>query len=67
MYNPFMWHIIRGRNKFIIRKLTMLGFDYWDERNAYIWHSLDMGHKYCGHDTLTDAQMVVAGLKVKKV
>jgi hypothetical protein len=67
MYNPFKWHIIKYRNRFILRKLTLLGFCYLDNTNNHQWLSIDDGWTYGGFNTKTDAQVLLLSLKVERV
>jgi hypothetical protein len=67
MYNPFKWHIITYRNRFLVRKLTLLGFVYQDKTDEMRWYCLEKGIKYCSFATKTDAQMFLSTLKVERV
>jgi hypothetical protein len=67
MYNPFKWHIIKYRNRFILRKLVVLGFIYLDKTDKYKWLSIDTGWTYGGFNTKTDAQVLLLSLKVERV
>ena len=63
----FKWHIIKYRNRYIVRKLTLMGFVYMDRKDFHHWRSLHTGWVWGGFNTLTDAQMLMFSLKVERV
>jgi hypothetical protein len=67
MYNPFKWHIIKYRNRFILRKLRLLGFCYLDKTDGHSWSFIENGWTYGGFNTKTDAQVLLLNLKVERV
>lgn len=66
MFNPFKWHIIKYRNRFLVRKLAILGFVYQDKDYEMTWYGLTYGMEYCSFATKTDAQMLLSTLKVER-
>lgn len=68
MYNPFKWHIIKYRGRFLLRKYSLfLGWRYLDRKDAIEWKNLGHGWKWSGWPNLTDAQMLLSTLKVERV
>ena len=67
MYNPFKWHIIKYRNRYIVRKLTLKGFVYMDKVDGDHYPTLKECWEWGGFNTMPDAQMLLFSLKVERV
>lgn len=52
LYNPFKWHISRIGKFYYVRRLRLLGWQYYDLQDGFPWYRDCYAYKYCRIPTL---------------